>query len=96
MVDPSAAVGADYRVSIITMADGRVLTGIISARTPRTLTIQTAKEKITLEKGDLDEEHASSQSLMPEGQLQQMTEQQIRDLVAYLMHLTQVPLPTGE
>jgi len=30
---------------------------------------------------------------MPEGLLQTLTAEQIRDLIAYLMHPTQVPLP---
>jgi hypothetical protein len=34
--------------------------------------------------------------MMPEGLLQALTEDQVRDLIAYLMHPTQVPLPTAK
>jgi len=33
---------------------------------------------------------------MPEGQLQNLTAEQIRDLVGYLMSPNQVPLPVAE
>jgi cytochrome c1 len=35
----------------------------------------------------------SQLSLMPEGLLEALTDAQVRDLVAYLMGRTQVPLP---
>ena len=93
LVDPSAAVGADYRLSVIVLKDGRVLNGIVAAKTDKILTLQTAKERLSLELTEIDTVHASPQSLMPDGLLQPLTEQQIRDLVAYLTSPTQVPLP---
>jgi putative heme-binding domain-containing protein len=92
LVDPSAAVGADYRLSVVVMKDGRVLNGIVAAKTGKVLTLQTAKERLTLDRTDIDNVHASPQSLMPDGLLQPLTEQQVRDLVAYLTSPTQVPL----
>ena len=93
MVDPSAVIGADYRMSVVVLNDGRVLNGIVSGKTDRALTLQTAKDRMTLSLSDIDEVQASSLSLMPEGQLQPLTDTEIRDLVGYLMHPTQVPLP---
>ena len=93
MVDPSAVVGADYRLSVVVLNDGRVLNGLVSGKTDRALTLQTAKDRLTLALTDIDELQASSLSLMPEGQLQPLTDAEIRDLVGYLMHPTQVPLP---
>eukprot|EP00456_Euglypha_rotunda_P060451 TRINITY_DN505_c0_g1_i2.p1 TRINITY_DN505_c0_g1~~TRINITY_DN505_c0_g1_i2.p1 ORF type:complete len:1048 (+),score=262.70 TRINITY_DN505_c0_g1_i2:9147-12290(+) len=93
LIDPSAAVGADYRMAVVVLEDGRVLNGIIASKTDKVLTLQTAKERLTLELSDIDEIQMSSQSLMPDGLLQPLTEEQTRDLVAYLMSPTQVPLP---
>ncbi len=93
LVDPSAVVGADYRMSVVVLNDGRVMNGIVSGKTDRTLTIQTAKDRLTLALTDIDELQASPVSLMPEGQLQPLTDAETRDLVSYLMHPTQVPLP---
>jgi putative heme-binding domain-containing protein len=93
LVDPSAAVGADYRMSVVVLGDGRVLNGIVASKTDRTLTLQTAKERLTIEHSEIEELQSSSLSLMPDGQLPTLTDDQIRDLVGYLMHSTQVPLP---
>ena len=93
MVDPSATVGAEYRMSVVVLKDGRVLNGIVATRNEKTLTLQTAKERTTLELADIEEVKTSTTSLMPDGQLQTLTPEQIRDLVGYLMHPVQVPLP---
>ncbi len=93
MVDPSATVGAEYRLSVVVLKDGRVLNGIVATRNDKTLTLQTAKERTTIELGEIEEVKPSTVSLMPDGQLQTLTPEQIRDLVGYLMHPVQVPLP---
>jgi hypothetical protein len=43
----------------------------------------------------VDELSQATLSAMPDGLLQPLSEQQIRDLVAYLMSAGQVDLPTG-
>ena len=93
LVDPSAVVGADYCMSVVVLNDGRVLNGIVSGKNDRVLTLQTAKDRLTIALSDIDELQASPLSLMPEGQLQPLTAAEVRDLVGYLMHPTQVPLP---
>ncbi len=93
MVDPSATVGAEYRLSIVVLKDGRVLNGIVASRNDKTLTLQTAKERMTIELGEIEEVKPSTVSLMPDGQLQTLTAEQVRDLVGYLMHPVQAPLP---
>src|SRR5207249_7154399 len=40
IVDPSAVVTADFRMSIVDIKDGRVLNGLIAATTGRTLTFK--------------------------------------------------------
>jgi putative membrane-bound dehydrogenase-like protein len=94
LIDPSAAVGAEYRMSIVVLNDGRVLNGIVAAKSDKVLTLQTAKERLSLELAEVDEIQVSPVSLMPDGLLQPLTEEQTRDLVAYLMSPTQVPLST--
>ena len=93
LIDPSAAVGADYRMSTVVLHDGRILNGIVATRTDKVLTLQTAKDRQSIEMSEIDEMKLSSQSLMPDGLLQPLTDQQVRDLIAYLMSPTQVPLP---
>jgi putative membrane-bound dehydrogenase-like protein len=93
IIDPSAVVTADFRMSVLSLADGRVLNGLILAKTDRTLTLRTATETVTVERSEIEEQTTSPLSLMPDNQLQTLTAEQRRDLIAYLMTRTQVPLP---
>jgi putative membrane-bound dehydrogenase-like protein len=93
LIDPSAMVPADFKMSVITLKDGRVLNGVITSKTDRTLTIQLPTEKLTLERSEVTEARESALSLMPDGLLEAMNEQQARDLIAYLMSPGQVALP---
>jgi putative heme-binding domain-containing protein len=93
ILDPSAVVTADFRMSILELKDGRVLNGLIAARTERTLTLKTMTEALTVERGEIAGIQESALSMMPEGLLDPLTPEQARDLLAYLMHPSQVPLP---
>ncbi len=93
IADPSGVVSAEYRMSIVTLKDGRVLSGVVRARTDRTLTLRMLTEEITVEKSEVTKEDVSPMSMMPEGLLLAFQPDQVRDLLAYLMHPTQVPLP---
>ena len=54
---------------------------------------QTPTERVTVSLDDIETRVLSPQSLMPENQLAQLSPEAARDLVAYLRHPTQVPLP---
>jgi putative heme-binding domain-containing protein len=95
IVDPSAVVTADFRMSVASLKDGRVLNGIVAVQTARTLTLKTMTETITVERGEIESLQESKLSLMPEGLLEALTETQARDLIAYLMSPGQVGLPTA-
>ena len=93
MVDPSASVGADFRTMIVLLDDGRVVNGVITASTERTLTLQTAQEPVTLDRNEIESMKQSALSLMPDGLLQNLSSEQIRNLIGYLMSADQVALP---
>lgn len=90
LVDPSASVSADFRMVVVVMSDGRVLNGLVKARTDRTLTLQTQTEALVVDRREIETEKPSSLSLMPDGLLAPLTETEIRDLIAYLMSPTPV------
>jgi putative heme-binding domain-containing protein len=92
LVDPSALVGKDYQAHVIATEDGRVLTGIVQREDPNTLTLVTANETLTLPKGDVSERKLTPDSLMPEDQLKDLSDHEIRSLVAYLTGPAQAPL----
>ena len=93
MVDPSAVVSADFRMSVLTLDDGRTFNGLILAETEKTVTLRTATETVTLEKSSIEERQIVPLSLMPENQLQPLSETQLRDLFGYLQSRSQVALP---
>jgi putative membrane-bound dehydrogenase-like protein len=91
VVDPSAVVPAEYRMTIARLKDGRVLNGIVSAKTDHTITLKMMTETATLELSQITTIQESAQSLMPEGLLEAIGEPGVRDLIGYLMHKGQVP-----
>ncbi|RYD82103.1 MAG: c-type cytochrome, partial [Verrucomicrobiaceae bacterium] len=90
VVDPSAAVSADYHVTTLTLKDGRHLAGAIATQTDRTLSLRQPGGTVTVEKTEITKQESSVLSMMPEGLLNTLQPEQVRDLVAYLMHPTQV------
>ena len=92
VLDPSAAVAREYTLTNVATTDGRLVSGIIREQNDHSLTIQTANERIVLPREDIEELKPSNVSMMPEGQLERLTPQEIRDLFAYLAASKQVPL----
>lgn len=90
VLDPSAVVAKDYQMTLLVMADGRVISGIVKSEDERRLTIQTATELITVIKNEIDSRDVMANSMMPDGLLAPLSEVEVRDLVAYLMGTSQV------
>ena len=84
---------ADFRMCVVKLKDGRTINGFISARTGRTLTLKSMTETHTVERDEVSSMEELPQSVMPDGLLESLTADQRRDLIAYLMHPSQVPLP---
>jgi putative membrane-bound dehydrogenase-like protein len=95
IIDPSAVVNKDFRMSVVRMADGRVLNGLVTRQDDDRVELQTAKDKLTLMRGEIDDVKLTTLSPMPEAILQPLTPDQVRDLVAYLMSPGQVEPPTS-
>ncbi len=70
-----------------------MINGIVLGRTEKTLTIQTAMDQIVVQREEIDELTESPVSMMPDKLLNVLSDQQIEDLIAYLMSSAQVPLP---
>lgn len=93
VLDPSAAVSHDYTVTSVATTDGRLISGIIREQTDASLVLQTANERIVISRQDVDAIKPSEISMMPEGLLERLSPQELRDLFAYLASKGQVPLP---
>ncbi|HKB39823.1 MAG TPA: c-type cytochrome, partial [Gemmataceae bacterium] len=95
ILDPSAVVPKEFLLSTVTLTNGRVVSGVVVTKTERTLTVQTPTDRLVINADDVDEVRPSEQSLMPDGLLESMSSEQVRDLIGYLMSPTQVPLSGG-
>lgn len=93
LIDPSAAVGKDFQVQIIETAAGRIVTGFVVSETKAALTIQTVNEQVVIPVAEIEQRTLSPVSMMPDGMLQTLKIDQVRNLLAYLMGPGQVPLP---
>jgi len=84
IVTPSAIVPNQYRMSTFVLNSGRVVNGVIKNETEQTVLVQTEKEEIAIPQDEIELVKPSNLSLMPEGLIDRMTDEQIRDLIAYL------------
>lgn len=92
VLDPSATVGRDYRLNTIATTDGRLISGILRDQTDKTLVVQTVNERIVLPRDEVEELKPSEASMMPEGALEKLSPEEVRDLISYLGSKTQVPV----
>ncbi|WP_422930625.1 PVC-type heme-binding CxxCH protein [Singulisphaera sp. PoT] len=92
ILDPSATVGRDFKLTLVSTNDGRLISGIIREQTDKTLVIQTVNERLLIPREEIEEMKGSDASMMPEGALETLTSQEIRDLITYLTGKTQVPI----
>lgn len=92
IIEPSAVVSADYRLSIIRLKDGSLAAGIVTAKTDKTVTINQPTGPRTIESAAISSIEPSADSIMPAGVLEVLPADQVRALFAYLMHPSQVPL----
>ena len=90
---PNAVIPNEYRATTVETKDDRVITGIVKEQTATALSIQTANELVTVPRAKVKSTSTSDQSLMPEGLIAQLKEQEIRDLLYYLGRPGQVALP---
>ena len=85
LVDPNAAIREEYTNFELETTDGLLLTGFIVERAAQSVTIEDGQQGRTIvPKSRIKRLEASPVSRMPEGLLDAFSEQQVRDLFAYL------------
>jgi putative heme-binding domain-containing protein len=85
VLSPSAEIREGFENFIARTTDGRTLTGLIADQDLSVVVLRGADgQNVSLPRGDIEDLRASRNSLMPDGQLKDLTDQQIRDLFAYL------------
>ena len=86
IVDPNSAVSADYRMNILSLKDGRVLSGMIAGQDRNSLTLRMPGSETVVSKADIKKRETLENSIMPAGLLDNLKKEERRDLIAYLMH----------
>ncbi len=86
MIDPNLVIGIDYQARMVMTSDGRVFSGLVVEDTPQRLVLNLQGGKtVSLPREEIEQEQTSPNSLMPEGQTFQMTDQEIADLMSILL-----------
>ena len=87
LLEPSARIKEGYNAVVVLTADGQLLTGVPLARTEDRLTLRDANgTEVTVAVDDIEAEKAAG-SLMPAGLVDQLTDDDFVDLVAFLAAL---------
>jgi putative heme-binding domain-containing protein len=85
IVNPNAEIREGYENYLVTTKDERTLSGFLAEKDERVIVLRGLDgENTVLPRDQIVEMKSAGQSLMPEGMLESLEEQQIRDLFAYL------------
>jgi len=83
----------EYHLTYITTRSGRTVCGIVKEENEKIVVLQTPNEIVRVPLDDIEERMRVAQSMMPEGLLNDRSDSDVRDLLAYLASGSQVPLP---
>jgi putative heme-binding domain-containing protein len=92
IIDPNAIIPNDFRTWNLETKDDRSITGIVTKQDGTSVTIITANETIVVPRNEVASLRQLELSMMPEGMLQALNDDEVRDLLAYLKTTAQVPL----
>jgi putative heme-binding domain-containing protein len=85
IVNPNAEIREGFESFQAETRDGRTLFGFLAAQTPRNIVLRTPDgQSVPLDRDNLQSLTPAGSSLMPEGLLADLSDQQVRDLFAYL------------
>jgi putative membrane-bound dehydrogenase-like protein len=98
IMDPSRSVEGNYRVYTVTLADGRVLNGLLASETKTSVEIIDAQaKKHVVQRDEIDDLKASNKSLMPDGFEKALNAEDLVNLLEFLTQRGQyLPIPLGK
>ncbi len=92
IVDPNAVVGRDYLATLVWTHDGRLISGVERGSNDSAVVLVTENETVHVARDDIEQMRVSELSTMPEGLLETLKPNEVRDLVAYLQSPKQTQL----
>ena len=87
ILDPNAAIDANYFNYLVALKDGRSLSGILAAESATSITLRRADSQTdTVLRNDIEDDGIfnTNKSLMPEGLEKNLSFQDTADLLAFL------------
>lgn len=87
ILDPSGIIQDDYKMVTITKRDGQTLVGNIATENERQLILSVVGQRVVINKSDIQSREVDPVSMMPEGLLNALTDEESIDLIGYLMKL---------
>ncbi len=91
LLKPNAKVKENYHTVVVVTTAGKLLSGVQVNQSKQQVVIRTAEDSlVTIDRSDI-EEMAPGVSLMPEGQVDTLTDREIASLVRFLSELGRTP-----
>lgn len=85
VINPSLEIREGFENHLLVTADGRILNGFLVERDGQVVILRGVDgQNVIVKQDDIEELRVVPQSVMPEGTLRGLNEQQLRDLFAYL------------
>ncbi len=85
VINPSAEIREGFEAIVVVTTDGRTITGFRADQDARVLVVRGIDgQNISISRDDIEETVPLKKSLMPEGLLNNLTEEQVRNLFTYL------------
>lgn len=85
ILDPSGEIQDDYKMVVVTTRDGRTYVGNVAKETERQLTLRiVGQDAVLINKSDIQTREVTPSSMMPTGLLDNLSDKEVTELIAYL------------
>jgi putative heme-binding domain-containing protein len=85
IIEPSGVIQDDYKLVVLTTRDGRIYSGNVVEENDRQVTMRiVGQDPVKISKSDIQSREVMEKSMMPEGLLNNLSEEAVLDLVAFL------------
>ncbi len=93
IINPSDVIQEGYQLVTLTTRDGRTLAGNLAGEDDQQVTLRLIGQETVVAKSAILSREKSHVSMMPEGLLKTLADDDVRDLIAYLRTTRQVAVP---
>lgn len=92
IIDPSAVIEKKYQPTIVVTTTGLVHNGIVQKEDANAITLLVPSKLVVVPRSEIEEMRSSNVSLMPTELLKDLTDHEVRSLIAYLSGTSQSPM----